>query len=304
MKDNEPFALPRNVPDVANCDFYHVMDLPGYGTVGGEWDLRGREDAYLGDVPLQGKRVLELGTASGFLCRHMESKGASVVAFDISSEHSLDVVPFSKVDTASRAAMMKTHVEKLKNGWWLAHRLLSSKASAVYGDIYAVPKTIGLVDISTFGAILLHLRDPFQALFNVLQLTRETVIVTEVHPVQPAGSSMGSLIQPAPITGVRRFVKRYFGLQTTGETPDVNSHRGMLCFLPNYRSTDTDYVVTWWCFPPAVICEMLGVLGFERTTVTEHLQLFRGKEARMYTVVGWRTEPLPNLTRAAKPRLF
>lgn len=298
MKDNQPFVTPRNVSNIADCDFYHVMDLPGYGRVGGQWDLRGRENAYLGQVAFHGKRVFELGTASGFLCWHMESQGASVVGFDLSSEHSLDLVPFSKVDVASRAAEMKTHIERLKNGWWFAHRLLGSKASAVYGDIYTAPKTIGSVDISTFGAILLHLRDPFQALFNVLQLTRETVIVTEVHPEQPVGSSMGSLVAPTPIRSFRRLVKRYLGLPIRGDTSDLTSHRGMLCFLPDYRSTDSNYAVTWWCFPPAVICEMLGVLGFERTTVTEHLQLFRGKEARMYTVVGSRTKPLPNVTCA------
>ena len=88
-------------------------------------------------------------------------------------------MPFAKFDIASYASTLKAHVEKLKNGWWFAHRLLGSEANAVYGNIYAIPKEIGAVDISTFGALLLHLRDPFHALFNAVQLTRETVIVTD-----------------------------------------------------------------------------------------------------------------------------
>ena len=47
--------------------------------------------------------------------------------------------------------------------------------------------------------------------------------------------------------------------------------------------------MAWWSFPPDVICRMLGVLGFEDTAVTEHTQLFQGKETRMFTVVGKRT---------------
>jgi hypothetical protein len=41
------------------------MDLPGYGTMPGEWNLRAGVREYLGGVGLRGKRVLEVGTASG-----------------------------------------------------------------------------------------------------------------------------------------------------------------------------------------------------------------------------------------------
>ncbi|HEV2177439.1 MAG TPA: hypothetical protein VGW33_09595 [Terriglobia bacterium] len=42
------YAQPRLVTDVSECYFYHTMDIPGYGCVKGEWDLRGREKDYLG----------------------------------------------------------------------------------------------------------------------------------------------------------------------------------------------------------------------------------------------------------------
>src|SRR5437867_1765399 len=38
MKEDQPFAAPKNVSNIADCYFYHIMDLPGYGTVGQEWD--------------------------------------------------------------------------------------------------------------------------------------------------------------------------------------------------------------------------------------------------------------------------
>lgn len=59
------------------------MDIPGYGGVEGEWDLRKGVKEYLGNVDFKGKRVLEIGTASGFLCFYMEGQGAEVVAYDL-----------------------------------------------------------------------------------------------------------------------------------------------------------------------------------------------------------------------------
>src|SRR5947209_17361874 len=67
------YAPPREVSSIADCHFYCVTDIPEHGTVGEAWDLRGKEQEYLGGVSFRGKRVLELGTASGFLCRWMES---------------------------------------------------------------------------------------------------------------------------------------------------------------------------------------------------------------------------------------
>jgi hypothetical protein len=35
------FATPRKVEDVADCYFYHTMELPGRGVIEGrDWDLR------------------------------------------------------------------------------------------------------------------------------------------------------------------------------------------------------------------------------------------------------------------------
>ena len=90
------FAPPRLVTRLEDCVFYHTQDVPGYGTVPGPWDLRGHVDEYLGGVTLRGKRVLELGTASGFLCVEMEKRGAEVVAFDLSEDYDCDVVPFGR----------------------------------------------------------------------------------------------------------------------------------------------------------------------------------------------------------------
>ena len=70
------FESPRDVRDVEDCYFYHTLDLPGIGTVEGQWDLRGRFDDYIGGVDLQDKTVLDVGAGNGFLTFEAEKRGA------------------------------------------------------------------------------------------------------------------------------------------------------------------------------------------------------------------------------------
>ena len=77
------FAEPEAVASADDCYFYHVMEIPGHGLVGGEWDLRAGVDDYLGGVDLSAQRVLEIGPASGFLTFHMETAGAAVVSIEL-----------------------------------------------------------------------------------------------------------------------------------------------------------------------------------------------------------------------------
>ena len=94
---NEIFARPQTVTDPATCDWYHAMDLPELGTVGGAWDLRATIDDYLGRHDFRGKRCLDIGTSSGYLTFEMERRGASeVVSVDLDpGTHEWEVVPFA-----------------------------------------------------------------------------------------------------------------------------------------------------------------------------------------------------------------
>ncbi|MGH9967680.1 MAG: class I SAM-dependent methyltransferase, partial [Pyrinomonadaceae bacterium] len=74
------FAEPRLVTSTDDCLFYHTLDVPGYGTIPGFWDIRGNESEYLGGVDFTGTRVLEIGPASGQLSFFMERAGAEVVS--------------------------------------------------------------------------------------------------------------------------------------------------------------------------------------------------------------------------------
>lgn len=263
------YAQPQNVTDLRDCDFYHTMEIPGYGVVRGEWDLRDGIRAYLGKVDLRGKRVLEMGTANGFICFHMEREGADVVAYDLSDEQDWDVVPFARDDHEAFRAARKAHIRRLNNAFWLGHRAFASKAKMVYGDVYSVPPEIGRVDVTTFGSILLHLRDPFLALQKALALTRETVIVTD-------GWGLSDLPSHLPIG--RALLPKQF-------------RRPAIKFLPDWRTLQ--WRETWWRLSPEIVKEFLGVLGFERTEVSYHTQKCGDGKGRLFTVVGHRTLALP-----------
>ena len=80
--------------NVDECFFYHHMGLPGFGKVGKGWDLRKTIDDYLGRFDFRGKRVLDVGTASGFLTFEMERRDAEVASFDMASRAQSQLVPF------------------------------------------------------------------------------------------------------------------------------------------------------------------------------------------------------------------
>ena len=260
--ENSIWVEPRNITSIDDCYFYHTMDIPGYGIVHGEWDLRGREASYLGNVSLQGKRVLELGTASGYLCFTMEKMGAEVVAYDLSEEQEWDIVPYAGYDYAEQIAERKKHLGRINNGFWLAHKACHSHAKVVYGTVYAIPSSIGRFDVCTFGSILLHLRDPFLALQRVSEHVRETAIVTDMAPAPP------DKMQDALV-----------------------DHR-LIRFLPDARTRSP--TETWWQLPPGLIAEFLQILGFVHTEVSYHRQRHHGdKEIYLYTVVGRRDAQRP-----------
>jgi len=233
------YASPRLVSDASECFFYHVMDLPGVGVVGGQWDLRDTVDDYLGRFDFRGKRVLDVGAASGFLTFEIEKRSAKeVVSFDLGRDASWDIVPRGGLSAVARGEESKRrHLERLVNAYWLAHRLLGSSAKAYYGDVYELPEALGPFDVVVLGAILLHLRDPFRALQAVSRLSTDAIIVTDL----------------------------YFA----SELP-------VMRFVPSGDSETWD---AWWLISDACLTQMLGVLGFEvrSRTHADHLKVLGGQ---------------------------
>jgi O-methyltransferase len=178
----EIFAEPSKVEDVADCYFYHTMELPGHGVINGEWDLRAGIRDYLGQVEFPGKRVLEIGPASGFLTFEMERQGAEVVSVEVTAEHGWDFVPYPAARLAEVFGPRQTVMRQLKNSYWFGHAALRSKANVFYGDVYNLPDALGEFDIAVMAAVLLHCRDPLRIVEQCARRAKSLIIVDKFHP--------------------------------------------------------------------------------------------------------------------------
>src|ERR1041384_2752818 len=181
--NDEIFAAPLKVDNVADCYFYHTMELPGYGVIEGrDWDLRDGVDEYLGKVDFAGKRVLEIGPASGFLTFEMEKRGANVVSVEVTAEHGWDFVPYPAPRLEEIFGPRRIVMQQLKNAYWLAHAALNSKAKVHYGDVYNLPAALGQFDIAVMGSVLLHCRDPLRIVEQSARRAKTLIIVDKLYP--------------------------------------------------------------------------------------------------------------------------
>jgi SAM-dependent methyltransferase len=181
------FVDPIPVEDASSCIFYHKMDLPGVGSVGGSWDLRGRFDEYVDHADFAGKSVLDVGAAGGFLSFEAEKRGADVVSFDMDDKRRQHFLPYKGHpcydDKDAYYAQLNEGYQFWKNGYWLAHRALGSKARVFHGDVYDLPTDLGRFDIVMVGCIMMHLANPILALESISRVSSDKIIIVDtVHP--------------------------------------------------------------------------------------------------------------------------
>jgi 2-polyprenyl-3-methyl-5-hydroxy-6-metoxy-1,4-benzoquinol methylase len=242
------FAAPQKVEDLADCYFYHTMELPGHGVIEGrDWDLRGRVDEYLGKVAFTGQRVLEIGPASGFLTFEMEKRGADVVSVEVTEEHGWDFVPYPAQKLEEVFGPRAIVMERLKNSYWFSHAAHQSKAKVHYGNVYNLPAALGQFDIAVMGSVLLHCRDPLRIVEQCGKMARSLIIADMFHPD----------LEGAPVCRL-------------APTPQN--------FLWH----------TWWHFSTQFFTQFLAVMGFTTTQTSTHQQYHRGRAYTLFTIVGRR----------------
>jgi SAM-dependent methyltransferase len=225
------YAPPQDIRSPADCYFHHTIDLPGGEVIEGNWDLRGAVGRYIGNVSVRGKRVLDVGAASGFVSFEMEKMGADVVSFDPESGESMTRLPFKEsLYTKNRAEWgrgINAHLERLKNSYWFTHRLYGSKAKAIWGNVYDLPDELGLFDIVVAGQILVHLSDPVAGLSSMARRSRGMLVITDY-------------------------------------IMDFDDRMMRLCADPE---TGPDY--SWWQLSRGLYQAILGMIGFEIVKITE-----------------------------------
>jgi SAM-dependent methyltransferase len=231
------FARARFIDKLEDCFFYHAMELPEFGVVRGQWDLRGRFDDYVGGVEVAGRSVLDIGTATGFLSFEAERRGASrVVSFDLSDARQQAFLPFKDKphyrEYERWVEQYGAEIERWKNAYWLCHRLLQSRADVYYGNIYDLPRALGEYDVVLVGSVLEHLSDQVTALASIARRTTETMVVV---------------------------------------SPVLETEERIARFEPSAGNPDYDF--TWWIYSIGVYREVFAMLGFRIARIT-HAQYY------------------------------
>lgn len=300
------------ITESKDCFFYHTIDLKTGETVYGNWDIRGREDAYFGSADFRGKTVLDVGSASGFLTFAMEDRGAEVTSLDLGpgATMSRDYVPFAAIDYRSHVnSSRKERIEEQKmqsdfsaEAQAELHRKQIVRQSQVesasrfdetenerYVDS-PYTKIKDRLNPQLYGYWYCHTANNSKARVvyrSVYEMPRE------IGPVDMVmfGSILLHLRDP--------FFALHNGCRLTKETVIVTDmlhqrfkdrkNYPLAIFVP--KAADKSRIGTFWLLSPEIIVQMLGVLGFEDATVSFHTQKTRGIEKDMFTVVAKRTTP-------------
>jgi len=256
-QESQLYQQPLKIDSVDECNFYHSTEIPGVGLVEGQWDLRQGYDEYIGGYDFTGKRVLEIGPATGFLTFQIEKTATEVVAVELPMDRSFwNAVPYEKLGLARGRDKGWTEVEKqfhehiarMRNGFWFCHDKFGSKARVYHGSAENLPESLGEFDVLVLASILLHSRSPVAILESCARLVTDTIIITEFH--------------------------------------DASLGEGPVCSLvPTAGNNAWD---TWWRFTPRFFTQFLEVLGFTEHRVTFHQQLADETPLNMFTVISSR----------------
>jgi tRNA (mo5U34)-methyltransferase len=168
--------LPTHAEDPRLDGWYHTIELAPGMTSRGVFDHRGWVHQVGFPTSMSGLTALDVGTADGFWAFEMERRGADrVVAIDVAHLGDCDILP------GFRARLSR---DTLEDQSWpkrfaTAHALRHSRVDYRICNVYDLSpeKVGGTFDVVYCGDLLLHLKNPLQALINIRSVTKRMAIV-------------------------------------------------------------------------------------------------------------------------------
>jgi tRNA (mo5U34)-methyltransferase len=184
----------------------------------GDYDLPDAARRIPFPASLEGKRCLDVGTRDGFWAFEMEKRGASeVIAIDLDDPADLDF-PAPRPPLSSD---IRTSLDVRASAFGIAHHALGSQVDRRNLSVYDLaPEQVGTFDFAFIGTLLLHLRNPVDALSavrgvlapNGRLMSNDAVSLTLSVLWPKRGMSHVRMQSPWPfwylpnITGHRRFI--------------------------------------------------------------------------------------------------
>jgi SAM-dependent methyltransferase len=159
----DPDAARAFVADVnAVGNVYHRLDLGAGYVIDGEYDMTKYLPYYHLPARLDGVRVLDVGTASGFFAIECAKRGAEVTAIDIWPEDCL----------VTRVAAV-FHLD----------------ITYVRQNLYDLSSSFGQFDLVVCGSLLLHLPDPVGALRALRTVTADRLVLASAATPDSASTA-------------------------------------------------------------------------------------------------------------------
>jgi tRNA (mo5U34)-methyltransferase len=139
-------------------DWYHTLTMPDGTRTPGLFDHAPVLAEYRLPDSLEGLRVLDVGTFDGYWAFEFERRGATVVALDVPDKSEMDW------PAPLRSGRHWDNASTYEN-FEVAHAAYDSSVTRERLTVYdANPERLGRFDMVFVGSLLLHLRDPVQAL--------------------------------------------------------------------------------------------------------------------------------------------
>ena len=264
----------ENIP-LNDCEWYHIMEVPGIGLTDGVFDCREDIDNIFGNLDFNGKKILNLGPTTGYLNFAAEERGAEVTSIDLGVGDDPSILQRDWVLDVSKPWRedLKNFMEgerKRRNAFWYAHKAFNSKSKLIICHINNLPDEVEIHDIGIIFSVLLHVRDPYTALLRMCSHIKEKIVITEL-----GGYNMRNTL----FNSIPRFFRKRFSKQSPS----------YMRFLPRAEKIGS----VWWAFNHETVIEMLKLLGFGKAKVTYHDYRDRdGKKVFQWSVIGERTTPI------------
>ena len=197
--------------DLTHYFWYHTIDLGNGLVTPGTYDFRNALASYAFPEALNGKRALDVGSATGFFAFELEKRGSDVTSVEVPSMAELDIFPGETVDDVMRKMenVFPVHTVYtpeqmdflfhkcsrhefyhyfLDGPFLLCKRVLKSKVKRTYLTIYELPNGFPAraFDVVFLGDVLLHTIDPLKALAAAAKVCGGTLIIAQNMSCEPA----------------------------------------------------------------------------------------------------------------------